>query len=61
MLLRRVAIGLRTLLRRRETEQDLDDELRAYLETAVEQNLAAGMNLEQARRAARVALGSVEA
>ncbi len=61
MLLRRVAAGLRALLRRSEGEQDLHEELREYLEAAVEQNLAAGMTLEEARRAARIAMGSLEA
>ena len=61
MLLRRVAAGLRALLHRRAGEQDLHEELREYLEAAVEQNLAAGMTLEEARRAARIAMGSLEA
>jgi putative ABC transport system permease protein len=61
VLLRRVAAGLRALLHRREDEQDLHEELREYLEAAVEQNLAAGMSLEEARRAAQIAMGSLEA
>jgi putative ABC transport system permease protein len=59
--MRRVLGGVRALLRRREIEQDLDDELRAYLEAAVEQNLASGMSPEEARRAARLNVGSIEA
>jgi ABC-type lipoprotein release transport system permease subunit len=39
------------LFRRRRLEQDLDAELSAHLEMAVERNLARGMNAEQARRA----------
>ena len=59
--LRRLIAGLRTLLWKRHHEQDLDDELRAYLEAAVEQNMAAGMSREEALRAARISLGSLEA
>ena len=53
-LIDRVVGGLRGLLRRTRVEQDLDDELRAYLETAVEQKMSAGMNRDDALRQARV-------
>jgi predicted permease len=53
--------GLRALLRRRELEQDLDDEIRAYIDAAVERNLASGMSQEEAVRAARLSVGSVAA
>ena len=53
--------GLRGLLRRTRVEQDLDEELRAYLETAVEQKMAAGMNRDDALRAARVEMGGFAA
>jgi len=39
----RVIGGMRSLLRRTRVDQELDEELRAYLETAVEQKTAAGM------------------
>ena len=39
----------------------MDEELRAYLETAVEQKMAAGMTGEAAVRAARVEIGSLDA
>jgi putative ABC transport system permease protein len=60
-LLSRFAGGLRALLQRRKADQELDDELRAYLDAAVEHHVASGMSADAARRAARVSLGSVEA
>ena len=59
--MRRLLAGLRALLRRREHEQDLDDELRAYLEAAIDQNIASGMSRDEAGRAARLTVGSIEA
>jgi hypothetical protein len=53
--------GLRALLSNRRVEQDLDEELRAYLDTAVERNTAAGMSREDALRAAHAEMGSVAA
>jgi predicted permease len=53
--------GLKGLIRRRRVEQDLDEELRSYLESSVEDKIRAGMTPERARRAARVELGSIEA
>ena len=53
--------GLKGLLRSRRVEQDLDEELRAYLDSSVEAKVRAGMTPEDARRAARVELGSIEA
>jgi predicted permease len=55
----RVRNGLRALLHGTRNEQDLDDELREFLETAVEQKVRAGLSREQATRAARMELGSV--
>jgi predicted permease len=59
--MRRLLHGLRALLRRRTLEQDLDDELRSYVETAAERHMAAGMTRDEALRAARMNLGSVAA
>ena len=39
----------------------MDDELRAYLDAAVEQKVRGGMSRTEARRAARVEMGSMEA
>ena len=60
-VIRHVVLGLSALLGRRRAERDLDDELRAYLDTAVEQKVAAGMTLEGATRAARAEMGSLAA
>jgi predicted permease len=61
LILRRLVLGLRGLLTKSRAARDLDDELRADLETAVEQNVAGGMSPEQATRAARAEIGSLEA
>ena len=60
-LLRRTAGRLRGLFYRTHEEQALDDELREYLEASVAQHMARGLSREEAVRAARVALGSLDA
>jgi putative ABC transport system permease protein len=50
----------RNLFRRGRVERDLDDELRAMVELVVEENVRAGMTGEEARRLARLELGSVD-
>ena len=57
----RIIGGLRGLFQKNRAEQDLDDELREYLEAAVEQKMSGGMSRDAAVRAARVEIGSVEA
>ena len=52
--------GLRALLHKRDSEQDMDDELRAYLDAAVERKMLSGMTAADAQRAARVEMGSME-
>jgi len=52
--------GLLALLRKRATEQDMDDELRAFLDASIEQKMRDGMSEAEARRAARVEMGSFE-
>jgi predicted permease len=59
--LRRLIGGLNALFRHRRVEQELDEELRAYLETSIEEKTRAGMAREDAIRAARVEMGSLEA
>jgi putative ABC transport system permease protein len=59
--LRRFLTGLGALLRRKQAEQDLDEELGAYLDAIVEQKVAAGMARDTARRQAQLAMGSIEA
>jgi macrolide transport system ATP-binding/permease protein len=51
---------LAALFRRRRLEDDLDAELRAHLEMAVEQNLRKGMTAEDARRETLRGFGGVE-
>jgi len=53
-------LRLRSLFRRGPVEQELDDELRFHLEQQIEENLAAGMSPEEARYAARRAIGGIE-
>lgn len=47
------------LLNRRRAAQELDEEMRAHIEMEVEENIAAGMNAEEARFAALRKFGSV--
>ena len=53
--------GIRALFRKRQMEQEMDEELRGYLDAAVKDKMRLGMSYEQAVRAARVEMGSVEA
>src|SRR5436190_2786218 len=59
--LRVLAAGLHSLLRRELVERDLDEELAGYLEMAANEKLRQGMSGEEARRAVRVEIGSVDA
>src|SRR5688572_14138843 len=59
--LRRFIGGFNALFRKHRVEQELDEELRAYLETSIEDKMRAGMAPEDAIRAARVEMGSLEA
>jgi putative ABC transport system permease protein len=52
--------GVQALLHRRETEQDMDAELRAFLDASAERKMRAGMSEAEARRAARIEMGSME-
>jgi predicted permease len=55
-----VPLRLRSLFRRRQAEQELDDELRDHLERQMEANLALGMTEQEARRQAYLAMGGIE-
>ena len=59
--LTRIVGGLHGLIRKTSVEQELDAELRDFLETAVEQKMRTGMSRETATRSARLELGSAEA
>ena len=54
-------MGLRALVFKSRAERELDDELRQYLDNAIEQKIASGMTREEATRAARAEMGSVTA
>jgi predicted permease len=54
-------MGARALIWKTRAERDLDDELREYLNAAIEQKVSSGMSREAATRAARAEMGSVEA
>jgi len=53
--------GLRALFRKQRAEQELDEELRCYMESAVEQKMREGTGREEAAREATIEIGGVEA
>jgi predicted permease len=59
--LRRVMAGLRSLFRRTREEQELDEELRGYLDMSAEHKMSAGISVDDANRSARVEFGSLDA
>jgi len=58
--MRRIGWLWRNLFRRRAIEDELDDEITSYVEMLTEEKIAAGMMPAEARRAAKVELGSAE-
>jgi len=59
-LLSRVRSALRNLLRKRQVEAQLDEELRAYAEMMTDERIAAGVPASEARRSVLVEIGGVE-
>lgn len=57
---RRVGFWLRALIFRKRVEREMDKEMRQHLEMEVEHNIRRGMPPAEARRAARIAFGSVD-
>ena len=57
-LLRNITSGLRSLFRRQQGQQELDEELRAFLEMAVEEKMQQGMNRQDALGAVRLEHGT---
>jgi len=53
--------GIRALFRKQQEEREMDEELRGYLDAAVKEKMRSGMSQEQALRAARVEMGSMDA
>ena len=60
-VLRSLGAGMRALLRKKEIEKELEEELQGYVDAAAADKLRDGMGAEQARRTARLELGSPEA
>jgi putative ABC transport system permease protein len=60
-LLHRLVSGITALLRKDGDERDLDEELRAFLDADVDERMRSGMSREDAVRAARAHIGSLEA
>ena len=58
--LRQVFARLWAFVRRRPVDEELDQELAAHLEMAIEDNMAHGLPAAEARRLALVSLGGVE-
>src|SRR6185295_11966558 len=59
--LHRAVSGLLALLRPSRVERELDAELRDYLDAAIDDKMRAGLSRAEAARAARSAMGSLEA
>ena len=59
--LSRASGGLRALLRRRQVEADLDEELHAFLAALAAEKMRAGLGEQDAWRAARLETGSLDA
>jgi putative ABC transport system permease protein len=57
-VVRRLLGGFRALLRRQAADEELEDELRQFVDAAIAENLARGLSRSDAERAARLQLGS---
>ena len=58
--IRVLRLRLRSLLRARQVEQELDEELGHHMQRQIEAHLAAGMSPEEARRTALLEFGGIE-
>src|ERR1700730_7504573 len=59
-LLRNLSHGLRSLFRKKQVSQELDEELNGFLEMAAEEKMKEGMSRKDALRAVRLEQGSLE-
>src|SRR5207253_344686 len=59
-LLRSIASGLRSLFRKEQVSQELDEELNGFLELAAEEKMKQGMSRNDALRAVRLERGNIE-
>jgi len=57
-LWRQFARGIRTLINRSASDQDVSDEVQDFLDQATAEFAARGFTPEEARRAARIQMGS---
>jgi hypothetical protein len=60
-LLRNLSSGVRALFHKEQVEREMDEELKGYLDDAVKDKMRTGMSREEALRAVRVEMGSVDA
>src|SRR5690348_218802 len=58
--LRNITTGLRSLFRKEQVDQELEEELRAYQEMATAEKMKNGMSRKEALRAVRLERGSLE-
>src|ERR1700756_4691064 len=58
--LRSMASGLRSLFRKERVDRELDEELRAYLEMAVQERMQGGMSRNEALREVRLEQGGLD-
>jgi macrolide transport system ATP-binding/permease protein len=56
----KLRLGWYALRHRKESEQELSEELQFHLQNQIDENIAGGMDAQQARRAALQSLGGVE-
>src|ERR1700680_1281692 len=56
-----IAGGIRALFSKRRTESEMEEELRGYMDAAVERKLRSGVALEEAVRQTRIEMGGMEA
>ena len=61
MTLRTIAEGIKSLFRGRRLNQEMDEELQGFLDSAVEEKVRGGMNRDEALREAHAEMGSVDA
>ena len=59
-MLRNITGGLQSLFRKRQVERELDEELRVYMEMAVQEKIQLGMTRDDARRAVYLEQGTLE-
>jgi len=57
---RNLTSGLRALFHKDEVEQEMDEELGGFLDAAVKEKMRSGMSEDEARRAARLEMGSLD-